>query len=294
MENKTSLAIWKNSLLKAEKKFLAIEDEKKTKKELGFALQIFEGSPMLQKCEPSSIVNAVVNVARTSITLNPVLRLCYLIPRGNKCILDISYIGLIKMLKDEGAINYIEAFIVYADEEFEYDVSNSNIHHKIKYADSEDEQKKRKIVGCYSRAILPSNEIVYCYMPNWEVEKVKRMSTNSSGKYSAWTTWAEEMIKKTVIKRHFKLLIGSFTSDRVSALMEIENANNGLKNTFNKNIKPSLSNAFAQEEVIEEVEEEEIDLISDEEAEQIKAEIDYDEPVAEPKKKKGKEKEELF
>ena len=91
-----SMPTWKNSLIKAEQKFLSIEPEK-AKRELGFAAQIFEQNPSLQKCDPVSIINAVVNVARTSITLNPVLKLAYLIPRKNKCVLEFSYVGLIKI-----------------------------------------------------------------------------------------------------------------------------------------------------------------------------------------------------
>ena len=37
---------------------------------------------------------------------------------------------------------------------------------------TESEQKQRKIIGCYSRAVLLTNDVVYCFMPYWEIEKV--------------------------------------------------------------------------------------------------------------------------
>ena len=56
-------------------------------------------------------------------------------------------------------------------------------------------------------------------MPMWEIEKVKKFSEGSESKWSAWQNWEEEMIKKTVIKRHFKTLVSnSEISEVVEAL----------------------------------------------------------------------------
>jgi recombination protein RecT len=114
--------VWMATLTNAYPKFQLINPEKATT-ELGFAKQIFEGNASLQRCDPSSILNAVVNVARTSITLNPVMRLAYLIPRKGKCVLEFSYMGLVAMLRDNGCIRSISAHIVYEDEEFDFDLA---------------------------------------------------------------------------------------------------------------------------------------------------------------------------
>ena len=200
--NENNTSGWMQTLTTAYPKFEQINPNK-AKSELGFAMQIFQNNPTLQRCDPQSILNAVVNVARTSITLNPVMKLAYLIPRKNKCVLEFSYMGLVAMLRDNGCIKSISAHIVYEDENFEFDLANNKIRHLPKYAHSENEHNLRKIVGCYSRATLPNNEIVYEFMPMWEIEKVKRSSEGSDNKYSAWQTWKDEMIKKSVIKRHF-------------------------------------------------------------------------------------------
>ena len=117
-ENKSE---WMQTLTTAYPKFEQINPTK-AKSELGFAMQIFQNNPTLQRCDPQSILNAVVNVARTSITLNPVMRLAYLIPRKNKCVLEFSYMGLVAMLRDYGCIKSISAHIVYEDEDFEYEI----------------------------------------------------------------------------------------------------------------------------------------------------------------------------
>ena len=117
---------WQDALVRAETKFMAITNPERAKVELGFAAQLIQTSKQLQECTSDSIMNAVINIARTSITINPVMKLAYLVPRAGKCVLDFSYIGLVKMLKDNGCISYIEAFVVFDDEEFEYDITNSD------------------------------------------------------------------------------------------------------------------------------------------------------------------------
>jgi len=250
----SNIESWKSAIKDSYTKFELINPAR-AKTELGFANQLFQSNPQLQKCTTESIVNAVVNVARTSITLNPVMRLAYLVPRGDKCVLDFSYMGMVAMLKDNNCIKTIDAKIVYEDEDFDYDMSSSIIHHKPNYAKSEIEHNQRVILGCYSRAVLPTNDVVYEFMPMWEIEKIKQSSTNSNSKYSAWTTWRDEMIKKSVIKRHFKMLIslGNINNEKISAFMQIENENNPLKNNFNNQPKSSIKNSFIEEdEIVEE------------------------------------------
>jgi phage RecT family recombinase len=229
---------WVETLKTAHFKFEVINPEK-AKIELGFAWQLFQNNAHLQKCDPQSIINAVVNVARTSITLNPVMRLAYLIPRKNKCVLEFSYMGLGAMLRDNDCIKSISAHVVYGDEEFDYDVAYNKITHKPTFAKTEQEHNAREKIGCYSRATLPNGEIVFEFMPMWEINKVKRMSEGSSSQYSAWNTWEDEMIKKSVIKRHFKMLIsGNSHNDALATALEIEHENNNLINSFGStNIK---------------------------------------------------------
>lgn len=221
------------------------ENEKAKQKamiEYGFAKNIFRNNSSLQKCDPISILESVVNIARTSLSLNPALRLAYLIPRKGKCTLDISYMGMIKLLRDSGAIKHIEAFIVFDDEEFEHDITNNQMIHKPVYAKSEDEHMKRQILGCYTRAELPSGYVSYCFMPLWEIMKVKKESKNT-GENSVWNKWRDEMIKKTVIKRHTKTLIAE-PSPELMVAMSIENDNNGLKNIPNSKISQAFDNAI--------------------------------------------------
>ena len=239
-----SVPVWKKALTDSYTKFqLLCEDQEKVKAELGFAIQLFESNTYLQKCDPSSIMNAILNIGRVKSTLNPVMRLAYLIPRRNKCQLEFSYMGLVSLLKTNGCIKSISAHIVFSDDEFDYDIGNNKIHHKPQFAQTEEEHKKRQMIGCYSRAVLLDGSILYEFMPKWELDKVKRMSEGSSNKFSAWNTWEDEMIKKSVIKRHFKLLIGENPNLALQTTLQIENENNTLINPAEKK-KASIMTGF--------------------------------------------------
>jgi len=252
---------WQNALIKAENKFLAINPER-TKVEMGFASQLIQQSQDLQKCTLDSIVNAVVNVARTGITLNPIMKLAHLIPRKKKigeqyiteCILDFDYKGLVKILKDYGCLKDIQAIIVYEDEVFEE--SNSPVlapnHIKI-YAKTEEEQKKREYKGVYSQVLLMDNTVIYTqFTPYWQILKAEKSSQSATSSFSPWKNWREEMICKTKIKKDFKTLVSGSAdkNEKLSAVLEIENNNEGFE-TIPKN-KKSIADTFGEETTFEE------------------------------------------
>jgi len=257
---------WKQAINNSYTKYnLLCDNQQKVKQELGFAMQIFEGNSYLQKCDTTSIMNAILNIGRVNSTLNPVMRLAYLIPRKNKCMLEFSYMGLVALLKSNGCIKSISAHIVFGDDEFDYDVGANKIHHKPKFAQTEAEHKKRIMVGCYSRAVLPDESILYEFMPKWEIDKVKNMSEGSGSKFSAWNTWADEMVKKSVIKRHFKMLISESPNLALQTTLQIENENNKLTSQFQPkaNIMSGFDDIKPQATLFEEPTTKEIQQLSD-------------------------------
>ena len=113
----------KNKVLvfQAQKQFEASNEYKMNfNREAGFAIQILTQNEFLANCEQQSIVNSVVNVSLTGLTLNPALKYTYLIPRNGKCILDISYIGMIKILTDAGAVKNIDAGVIYSNDKYDF------------------------------------------------------------------------------------------------------------------------------------------------------------------------------
>jgi hypothetical protein len=65
------------------------------------------------------------------------------------------------------------------------------------------------------------------------------MSEGSSSSNNIWNIWEEEMVKKSVIKRHFKMLVSDSEAVEVLEALRIEEENNPLTKSPNK---PSLFN----------------------------------------------------
>lgn len=195
------------------------------KKEAAFAMQIFQGNDYLTKMNPESIKNAIVNVALTGLTLNPVMKFAYLVPRKGKCVLDVSYMGLVKILTDTGSIKNIEAKIVHANEPFEIQQgTNPYIKHGIAPT-----QDKGNIIGVYSIATLNDGSTSVEWMYYNDIAAIaQRSEAVKAGKNSPWNTDFSEMARKTVVKRHYKYLPKSERAIMAATAIDIDHENNGI------------------------------------------------------------------
>ena len=82
--------------------------------EIGYASKIISTNLSLQKCSYESVMECLVQIQKIGLTLNPTLKLVYLVERDGKCVIEVSYIGLIAILKKSGGCKYIDAFIVFS------------------------------------------------------------------------------------------------------------------------------------------------------------------------------------
>jgi recombination protein RecT len=244
MENNTQLAVRekesKSLVFAAQKQFEASNEYKMNfNREAGFAIQILCNNPYLLKCDPESVKHAVVNVALTGLTLNPALKYAYLVPRkskdGVKCILDLSYIGMIKILTDAGAVKNIDAGVIYSNDKFDFR-RGSDPYFKHQPALSNRGEK----VGAYAIAFLRDGGFQFEILGKEDIEKVRATSEswkNEEGrKYSPWETWEDEMWKKTALKRLFKLLPKTNFSEQLIASIshDYENEISDLKPSEDK------------------------------------------------------------
>ncbi len=194
-------------------------------KEASFALQMFESNTYLQKMSPESIRNAIVNVSLTGITLNPAMKMAYLVPRKGKCVLDISYVGLIKILTDTGSVKNIESRIVYSNEPFEIEQGSSPyVKHGI--APTKD---KGHIIGVYSAATLNDGSKSVEWMYKEDIDSImQRSEAVKADKMSPWKTDYDQMARKTVVKRHYKFLPKSERGLLAANAIDIDHENNGI------------------------------------------------------------------
>ena len=84
--------------------FIKVSNEKKFKIEINFAIQALKKNSYLQKCSVESVLESVLNISQTGLSLNPVLNYAYLVPMKGKCVLMPGYQGLIKLVTDAGSV----------------------------------------------------------------------------------------------------------------------------------------------------------------------------------------------
>ena len=232
----------------AKKSFESVKSNVDFNREANFALQILESNQYLQKARPESIKNAIVNISLTGLTLNPALKYAYLVPRnsqdGLNITLDISYIGMIKLLTDAGAVKNVDAGVIYSNDKYDFR-RGSDPYFKHQPALINRGEK----VGAYAIAFLRDGGFQFEILGKDEVEKIRATSESykneKTRKYSPWENWEDEMWKKTALKRLFKLLPKTkFSEELIAAISnEHENEINDLPkdqkyaNFFDENIQ---------------------------------------------------------
>lgn len=254
------------SALSAKQAFLQVVcDEKVWATEVMFALQIMRGnSEAFSNVEPQSIQNAVTNLALTGATLNPAKAQAYLVPRKGKCCLDFSYRGLVKIAVDSGSVLDVDATVVYEKDEFDYEMGlNPKLHHKPSL-----EADPGKPVFVYAVAVLASGIRKFIVLNMKEIEKVRATSKAKSG---PWFDWFDEMMRKTAVKKLYKLLP---QTDKMSIATAIVNESEGIDPEYKREeTKREVANRFKAPET-QHVEAEVVgvdeELMTDEEKEEIR------------------------
>ena len=223
----TTVAELKKTLVPKVKEIGVSEVE--LKKEISFAVQHVAKNPTLSKADGTSIMQAIMNVCQVGLSLNPVTKLGYLVPRWdnykriNTVAFEPSYQGLCKLLTDTGSIESIYAQLVYENDEFDVSLgTDTEIIHKPKIGN------RGNLVAVYAVAILPSGTKVPEVMSIEEVYDIRERSDSykafKAGKIKScvWTSDEGEMCRKTVIRRIFKYLPKSQSFERMAQAIKYD------------------------------------------------------------------------
>lgn len=179
-------------------------------RESGFAIQQLQrndytlGVAMKNK---QSVINAVTNVAAIGISLNPARKQAYLVPRDGQICLDISYIGLLDLAVASGSIHWGQAEIVRQNDAFVLNGFDRPPTHTFNPFGTE----RGPIVGVYVVVKTHSGDYLTTTMSLEDVYSIRDRSegwkafASKKIKSTPWASDEGEMIKKTVIKRAYKL-----------------------------------------------------------------------------------------
>jgi recombination protein RecT len=174
-------------------------------REAGFATQALmaqEYTLSTAMKNPQSVVNAVANIAAIGLSLNPAKKQAYLVPRDGRICLDISYIGLLDLAIASGSIRWGQAELVHKADRFVLNgFDKPPTHERDPFS-----QDRGDIVGAYAVVKTCDGDYLTTTMPIDEILGIRDRSQAWKSKQSGpWKTDPGEMMKKTVIKRAYKL-----------------------------------------------------------------------------------------
>ena len=188
-----------------------IETDLNWEKEKAFALQMLMENDYLAQVaanNPVSLKQALLNVASSSLTLNPVLKYAYLVPRDNKIILDVGYLGLIYFATSHNYVQEVQAKIVHQHDHYR----NVGFGEKPEHT-YEPFGDRGQPVGCSVIARTGQNNFLVEEMTREEIHVSRTRSRayqaylKDNRKLCPWVTDELEMWRKTTVKRAFKYWI---------------------------------------------------------------------------------------
>ncbi len=201
-------------------------------REISFAKQIIAASSKLQQCTIESVMSAIINIANVGLTLNPVSKEAALVPRWNsskrvnEAVLMPQYIGLTKLVIKEGLVSHMISNVVYENDVFQIDLSDDikPVTHQPCLVKSD----RGKKIGAYSIATLNNDKKHVEWMDIDTIFDIRQNSEsfkyaeNKQKKNSVWHLHEDEMIRKTVTRRHCKRLPRG-NSEQLDNAMELDN-----------------------------------------------------------------------
>lgn len=239
-ETKVSLP---DVLERAQEKFLKIAPAKiDFVSERSFAMQLLMNNDYLKSAalgNPLSLEAALVNVAAIGLSLNPAKKQAYLIPRsvkqkvnGNeqwvtKVFLEPSYMGLCDLATMSGSIKWVQANVVYSNDEYQDNGPGERPTHKYNaFAKIGD---RGEFIGVYCVAKTADGDFLTATMSAEEIAGIKGRSETGKKNYGPWVSDFNEQAKKTVIRRAFKTWPKTDTLERMAQAVQLSNENEGFE-----------------------------------------------------------------
>jgi recombination protein RecT len=161
----------------------------------------------LAQCTPSSFALSVMAAAELGLEL--LLGMAYIIPYRNKkkqnvmeANFQIGYQGMIELARRSGRVHDIWAEVVREGDEFDVLHGTTKTIRHVKTAPEE-----APLSHVYACAVLAGSPVITSVvLTRRDVERRKAVSKTATYEDSFWTSWEEEMWKKTAIRALYKLL----------------------------------------------------------------------------------------
>lgn len=162
-------------------------------------------SPKLRECTQQSLLSSVLECCRLGVEPGSALGHAYLIPYNNRtkgvmeCQFILGYRGMIEIARRSGQIVSLYSHAVYENDAFEIELG---LHANIKHSPARG--ARGAFVGAYAVAHLKDGGYQMDWMSKDDIDKIRARS--KSGDKGPWVTDYQEMGKKSVVRRLFKML----------------------------------------------------------------------------------------
>jgi recombination protein RecT len=186
------------------------------------AVAAAQRTPLLLDCSPQSIVRSVIQGAELGLTPGSALNQAYLVPFKNKktngyeAQLIVSAQGLSELAYRSGLISFISSEVVYADDEFEYELG---LDPKLRHVPTGIDEDPAKITHAYMVVGLKDGSRVFRVMTRKAIDRIR--SRSQARDAGPWVTDYAEMARKTVIKNGMKYVPKSI---EVARAVQLDNA----------------------------------------------------------------------
>lgn len=170
--------------------------------EMNYAIQLLTANSYAAGVavkNPVSVQNALRNASAIGISLNPANKHAYLVPRSGSICLDISYMGLMHLAQSTGSIEWGQAKLVYAADNYvNQGIDKAPLHEYPAFG------QRGAIVGGYCTVKTSTGAYLTEEMSIDQINAVKARSESAKKNAGPWVTDYEEMCRKTVVKRASK------------------------------------------------------------------------------------------
>lgn len=175
-------------------------------KEYMFFVNRLQNDQKLAKCTDASLVSICYQIADLGLSLNPAADYIYIIPYGNTATLQLSYKGLLALVKQANPDLIIFANIVFEGDQFSQKITTANPNLvDLEHIPGSNYGDISKIIGAY---VLMKEGInmpyTVAYMNLQQLQKARQQSKAPNS--PAWINFPDEMYKKVVLRRAMKNL----------------------------------------------------------------------------------------
>jgi recombination protein RecT len=164
---------------------------------LRLAVTTVRTTPGLQRCEPMSLLGAVMQAAQLGLEIDA-RGLAFLVPYRNECQFQLGYQGMLELARRDGRVTSAYAYAVYEGDQFHYELG---LNPTLSHVPSGDEPDDAKLRFAYAVAHLRDAEPIFVVLSRGQIDRYRKRSPAANAKSGPWVTDFESMCLKTAVRR---------------------------------------------------------------------------------------------